>query len=146
MPTKPSQHKSKKHSNNYLDEAVAKSTYHKKPVTRNRAILAGLLGIPFGWIGIHNFLMRRKKRAFAHFTFSSIGFGMFFLPVCYGVAVIYQCRHTKECIDISSYDDTLNAIVITGIILFAISVLWGAIEGIILLINRNRFPVSTDAN
>ena len=69
MPTKPSH---KKHGKDYLDEAVAKSTYRKKPITRSRAIKAGILGILLGTTGIHNAMMRNKKRGFVHLLFSSI--------------------------------------------------------------------------
>jgi hypothetical protein len=141
MPTKPSH---KKHGKAYLDEAVAKSTYRKKPITRSRAIKAGILGILLGTTGIHNALMHNKKRGFVHLLYSSTTFGMFFLPLCHGFLVIYKCRHGGECIDMTSYDDTLNALVIAGLILFATSIIWGIVEGVIILKNAKNFPKKTD--
>lgn len=137
MPTKPTH---KKHGKDYLDEAVAKSTYRKKPITRSRAIKAGILGILLGCTGIHNALMHNKKRGFVHLLASSIAFGMFFLPLCHGFLVVYQCQHGGECIDMSSYDDTLNFLVIAGFVLFIASIIWGIVEGIIILANLRRYP------
>ena len=142
MPTKPN--RNRKHGKDYLDEAVAKSTYHKKPITRSRAIKAGILGILLGTTGIHNAMMRNKKRGFVHLLYSSFTFGMVFLPLCHGFLVVYQCRHGGECIDISGYDDTLNAIVIAGLILFFASIVWGVVEGVIILKNYKSFPKKKD--
>lgn len=130
MPTSPN----KKHGRDYLEEAVAKSTYHKKPLTRERAISCGILAIMLGTTGIHNFLMRQKKRGLLHLLFSSLAFGMFLIPLCFGLAAY------RKHIDISSYDKTLNAILIGGIVLFAVSLIWAIAEGIILLINAKNFP------
>lgn len=141
MPTKPSK---KKHGKDYLDEAVAKSTFHKKPITRKRAIIAGLLAIPLGCIGFHDLLLRNKKRGFIHLVVSSIAFGMVFFPLAHAFAVVYQCQIGKECISMEGYDGTLNAIVIAGMIFFAASVIWGIIEGIIILTHLSRFPKSND--
>ena len=142
MPTKPN--KNRKHGKDYLDEAVAKSTYHKKPITRSRAIKAGILGILLGTTGIHNAMMRNKKRGFIHLLFSSAAFGMFFLPISHAFTVVYLCKHGGECIDISSYDDTLNILVIAGFILFFASIVWGIVEGIIILKNCKSFPKKID--
>ena len=142
MPTKPSKHK--KHGKDYLDDAVAKSTYHKKPITRGRAIKAGILGILLGTTGIHNALMHNKKRGFVHLLFSSATFGMFFLPLGHAFSVVYLCKHGGECIDISSYDDALNVLVIAGFILFAASIIWGIVEGVIILKNCKSFPKKID--
>ena len=141
MPTKPSK---RKRGKDYLDEAVAKSAYRKKPITRSRAIKAGTLGILLGATGIHNILMHNTKRGLAHLLYSSTAFGMFFLPLCHAFIVVYLCKHGEECIDISSYDDTLNTLVITGFALFATSIIWGAVEGIIILKNYKNFPKKTD--
>lgn len=138
MPTKPS----RKHGKDFLDEAVAKSTYRKKELTRNRVIFAGILAFPLGSTGIHNFLMRNKKRGLIHLLYSSTTFGMFFIPMVYGLAVLYRCTHKMGCEDISDYDDTLNAILIAGLILFCISIIWGAVEGVIILLHRNRYPIT----
>lgn len=142
MPTAPSKHR--KHGKDYLDEAVAKSTFRKKPITRSRAIKAGILGILLGTTGIHNAIMRNKKRGFVHLLFSSAAFGMFFLPLCHAFSVVYLCRHGGECVDMSSYDDTLNALVIAGFILFFASIVWGIVEGIIILKNCKSFPKKID--
>jgi TM2 domain-containing membrane protein YozV len=136
MPTKPS---SKKHGKAYLDEAVEKSTYRAKPITRKKAIIAGCLALPLGSTGIHNFLMRNKKRGFFHLLISSIAFGLFFFPFSHALLAVYSCQMGGECIDMSSYDDTLNALLITGLILLAGSIIWGAVEGIIILINHKHF-------
>lgn len=141
MPTKPSK---KSHGKAYLDEAVAKSTYRKKPISRRRAIIAGLLAVPLGCIGFHDLLLRNKKRGFIHCLFSSIAFGMVFFPLMHGFAVVYQCQNGGECISMDGYDDTLNAIVIAGLVLFAASIIWGIVEGIIILTHLNRFTVSED--
>lgn len=137
MPTKPSK---KKHGKDYLDEAVAKSTYHKKPITRKRAIRAGILGILLGCTGIHNSIMHNKKRGFAHLLLSTIAFGMFFFPLSHAFLVVYQCQHGGECINITGYDDVLNVLVIAGFILFIASIIWGIVEGIIILKNCKNFP------
>lgn len=141
MPTKPSH---KKHGKDYLDEAVAKSTYRKKPITRSRAIKAGILGILLGTTGIHNAMMRNKKRGFVHLMYSSATFGMFFLPICHGISVVYKCQHGGECIDMSSYDDTLNFILIAGIVLFLASIVWGIVEGVIILKHAGDYPKKND--
>ncbi len=141
MPTKPNR---KKHGKDYLDEAVAKSTYRKKPITRSRAIKAGILGILLGTTGIHNAMMRNKKRGFIHLLFSSITFGMFFLPLGHGLVIVYTCQHGGECIDMSSYDDTLNFILIAGIVLFLASIIWGIVEGIIILKHAGDYPKKND--
>ena len=137
MPTKPS--KNRKHGKEYLDEAVAKSTYRKKPVTRKRAVFAGILAFPLGLIGAHDFALRNKKRGFFHLLISTVFFGMVFLPLSHGIFVVYQCQHGGECIDMSGYDDTLNVIVIAGLILLAASFIWGIVEGIIILTHLGRF-------
>ena len=142
MPTKPS--KNKKHGKDYLDEAVAKSTYRKKPITRSRAIKAGIFGILLGTTGIHNAIMRNKKRGFVHLLYSSITFGMFFMPLSYAFSVVYRCQHGGECVDISGYDDTLNVLVIAGFILFFTSIVWGIVEGVIILKNYKSFPKKID--
>ncbi len=143
MPTKP--HKNIKSK---LQEAIEKSTKkHRrkaKPLTRKRVTYCGIAGILFGWLGIHNFMMHRPKRAFGHIIYSAITFDMFAIPLIYAAFVVYQCRHGKECIDITSYDDTLNVVVIVGLILFITSVIWGVVEGIILIANRSRFPVEAE--
>ena len=141
MPTKP--HRSKD-TKKFLDEAVAKSTYHTKPVTRKRALTAALLAFPLGSLGVHNFMMRLKKRGFLHLIVSTIGFSMVFYPLVYGIAVYYKCTYEKQCIDISGYDGLLNAIIITGMVLWSLSIIWGFVEGVIILININRFPTETD--
>ena len=143
MPTKPT--KSKKHGKAYLDEAVAKSTYHKKPITRKRAFCAAVFGIPFGWMGMHNFIMRRKKRGLLHLLTSNIAFLLFFVPFCLGIMAVYPCRHGGECIDISSYDNTLNVILIIGIVSFVACLIWGIVESVVILINLNRFPETVEA-
>ena len=135
MPTKPSKYK--KHGKDYLEEAVAKSTYHYKPITRKRAAVAALIGIPFGWSGIHNFMMRRRKRAALHFIISTIAISMFFYPLSYGIAVVYQCQHGGECIDMSGYDDTFNVLIIVGLISFALNILWGIIESVIITVEHH---------
>lgn len=136
MPTKPSKNK---HGKDYLDEAVAKSTYRRKPISRNRAIAAGILAVPLGCIGMHDILLRNKKRGFIHILISSVAFGMFFLPLSHAFMIVYKCKHNLGCEDIHGYDDTLNVIVIAGLILFAASIIWGIIEGIIILTHLNRF-------
>lgn len=136
MPTKPSKNK---HGKDYLDEAVAKSTYRRKPISRNRAIAAGILAVPLGCIGMHDILLRNKKRGFIHMLISSVAFGMFFLPLSHAFMIVYKCKHNLGCEDIHGYDDTLNVIVIAGLILFAASIIWGIIEGIIILTHLNRF-------
>lgn len=143
MPTKP--HKTS-HGKNYLDEAVAKSTYHYKPITRKRAATAASLGLFLGWSGLHNFLMRRRKRGALHFILSAISIAMFFYPLCHGIAVVYQCQHGGKCIDMSSYDDFLNVLIIIGLITFAANIIWGIVEAIVIFINLGRFPNSIDKN
>lgn len=133
MPTKP--HKMT------LEEAVARSTWQEKPITRRRATIAAYFGILLGFTGIHNLIMRRKKRALAHAVSSTAAFALFFGPLLYVLIVVVKCQHPEqyECPDISSYDDTLNVIMIIGMILSALAILWGVIEGIIILLNRHRF-------
>ena len=134
MPTKP-------HRKMTLDEAVAKSTWQSKPITRKRATLAGYLGILLGFTGIHNLIMRRKKRAIAHAASSAIAFAMMLIPLAHALIVVYKCKHPEQyaCPDISGYDDTLNVVLIAGIILSMLAILWGMVEGVIILLNRNRF-------
>lgn len=142
MPTKPHSATRSK-----LEEAVEKSSrkrHKKKPLTRGRITYCGIMGILFGWLGVHNFMMHRTKRAFGHIIYSAITFDLFFIPFAYAAYVVYQCRHGYECIDMSSYDDTLNVILIIGLILFATSVIWGIIEGIVLITSRSRFPSKTE--
>ena len=141
MPTAPSK---KKHGKDYLDEAVAKSTYRKKPISRRRAMVAGLLAIPLGCIGFHDLLLRNKKRGFIHCLISSIAFGMVLLPVAHAFTIVYQCQNGGECLSIEGYDDTLNVIVIAGLVIFAASIIWGIVEGIIILTHLNRFTSSED--
>jgi len=133
MPTKP--HKMT------LEEAVARSTWQEKPITRRRATIAAYLGILLGFTGIHNLIMRRKKRALAHAVSSTIAIAMFLIPLISVLIVVVKCQHPEqfECPDISGYDDTLNVIMIAGMILTALAIIWGFIEGVILLLNRNRF-------
>ena len=145
MPTKPSK-STRKHGKDYLDEAVAKSTYHYKPITRRRAIYAAILGIPFGWAGIHNFIMRRKKRGALHMIISTVALSLFFYPLSYGISVVYRCRKGLECIDMSGYDDTLNVLIIIGLILYGANIIWGIVESVIILINIKRFPTSISSN
>lgn len=136
MPTKPSRKssfKSTKHGKDYLDEAVAKSGYYRKPITKKRAILAGILAIPFGSTGIHNYIMHNAKRGFIQGLIGSITFAMVIIPLSYGIMAYYRK------IDISGYDDTLNAILIIGLIGFAISLIWGIVEGIIILTHIGKF-------
>ena len=134
MPTKP-------HSKITLEEAVAKSTWQSKPITRKRATLAGYFGVLLGFTGVHNLIMRRKKRAFAHAASSAVAFAMMLIPLAHALIVVYKCKHPEQyaCPDISGYDDTLNVVLITGIILSILAILWGIAEGIIILANRNRF-------
>lgn len=141
MPTAPSK---RKHGKDYLDEAVAKSTYRKKPITRHRAFIAGILAIPLGCIGFHDLLLRNKKRGFIHCLISSIAFAMVIFPLAHGFAIVYQCQNGGECLSMAGYDDTLNAIVIAGLVIFAASVIWGIVEGIIILTHLNRFTSSED--
>ena len=124
-----------------LEEAVARSTWQEKPITRRRAVIAGYFGILLGFTGIHNLIMRRKKRALAHALSSAVAFAMFLAPLIYVMVVVVKCHHPElyECPDISGYDDTLNVIMTTGLILSALAILWGFIEGVVILINRNRF-------
>ncbi|MCQ2570747.1 MAG: hypothetical protein MJ154_00650 [Candidatus Saccharibacteria bacterium] len=136
MPTKPTH---KKHGKAYLDEAVAKSTHRRKPITRNRAITAGILALPMGCLGMHDIILHNIKRGLIHAVISSIAFGMFLIPLTYAFMVIYKCKHDMGCDDIHGYDDTLNAVLITGIVLFAASVIWGIVEGIIILTHLDRF-------
>ena len=141
MPTAPSKSK-QKHGKDYLDEAVAKSIYRYKPISRKRALYAAVLGFPFGWAGIHNFVMRRKKRGALHVIISTVALSLFFYPFSYGISVVYRCKLGIECIDMSAYDDTLNALIIAGLVLCVANLLWGIIESIIILINLNRFPTT----
>lgn len=144
MPTKPSKNTSKKHGKAFLNEAVAKSGYYRKPITKKRAITAGVVAILlFGSVGIHDFIMQNRKRGLIHMFIGTIAFGMFFVPLCYGISVVYRCRDTGECIDISSYDDTLNAILVAGIFFFLASTIWGIVEGIIILTHLGRFVDKT---
>ncbi len=133
MPTKP--HRMT------LDEAVARSAWQEKPITRRRASIAAYFGILLGFTGIHNLIMRRKKRALAHALSSAVAFAMFLGPLLYVLIVVYKCQHPAqyECPDISGYDDTLNVIMIIGMILSALALLWGFVEGVVILLNRNRF-------
>ena len=137
MPTKPRANKKMT-----LDEAVAKSDWRNRPVSRKRATVAGILGIPFGCLGMHDFIMRHKKRGFIHLLITTFVFGMFFTPFMYGVSVAYGCMHPElnlQCIKISDYDDTLNAIMIIGMVLTVASIIWGIVESVIILANRNSF-------
>ena len=137
MPTKP--HAKKKMT---LDEAVAKSDWRNRPISRKRATVAGVLGIPFGCLGIHDFILHHKKRGFIHLIVSSIVFGMFFMPFIYGVSVVYGCMHPElglQCVNISEYDDTLNVVMTIGLIGTLASIIWGIVESVIVLINRNKF-------
>ena len=136
MPTKP--HKIS------LDEAVEASTWRGKPITRKRATVAGILGIIFGFSGLHNLIMHRKKRAAGHFITSSIAFAMFVYPFAYGVAVVYCNNHIdtfKNCPNVTEggLDTTLNIVMTIGLVLSISALLWGIIEGIIILVHRNRF-------
>ena len=140
MPTKPSKHA--KHGKDYLDEAVAKSTYHAKPITRKRATVSGVLGVLLGFTGIHNWIMRRKKRAFMHSMISAIGFFMFFLPIAHGVIVVYNCRHGFGCEDMRSYSDIFNILVIAGFAIFGFSLIWGIVEGITILTHLSHYEKS----
>ena len=141
MPTAPSK---KKHGKDYLDEAVAKSTYRKKPITRRRAMIAGILAIPLGCIGFHDFLLRNKKRSFVHTLVSAIAFFMVVIPLAHAFTIVYRCQIGEECLSMEGYDDTLNAIVIAGLVIFAASIIWGIVEGIIILTHLNRFTSSED--
>ena len=134
MPTKP-------HKKMTLEEAVAKSTWQHKPITRRRATIAGYLGILLGFTGVHNLIMYRKKRALAHALSSAVAFAMFLLPLFHVLSVVIMCQHPEryECPDIRGYDGTLNFILTSGLILSGVAILWGIVEGIIILINRNRF-------
>ena len=137
MPTKP--HTEKKMT---LDEAVAKSDWHNRPVSRKRATVAGIVGIPFGCLGMHDFIMRHKKRGFIHLIATTIAFGLFFGPFIYGVSVVYGCMHPElklQCVKIDDYDDTLNVIMIIGLVLTLASILWGIVESVIILARRNQF-------
>ncbi len=133
MPTKP--HKMT------LDEAVARSTWQDKPITRRRATIAGYFGVLLGFTGVHNLIMRQKKRALIHALSSAAAFAMFLAPLIYVLVVVVKCQHPEkfECPDISGYDDTLNVIMIIGMILSGLALLWGTAEGVIILLNRNRF-------
>ena len=135
MPTKPKKKLT-------LDEAVEASTWRHKPISRRRATVAGLLGIMFGYTGIHNFIMHRKKRGFCHMLISSASLLALFLPLIQAVFVVYSCKHPEfgyPCYKMDSYDDALNVLLIIGIIATVFNVAWGAIEGAIILIHRNRF-------
>ena len=134
MPTAPSKSK-QKHGKDYLDEAVAKSTYRHKPISRKRALYAAILGI-------HNFVMRRKKRGALHVIISTVALSLFFYPFSYGISIVYRCKLGIECIDMSAYDGTLNVLIIAGLVLCVANLLWGIIESIVILINLNRFPVT----
>ena len=137
MPTKPRANKKMT-----LNEAVAKSDWRNRPVSRKRATVAGILGIPFGCLGMHDFIMRHKKRGFIHLIATTIAFGLFFVPFIYGVSVVYGCMHPElnlQCIKIGDYDDTLNTIMIIGMVLTVASIIWGIVESVIILANRNSF-------
>lgn len=137
MPTKPRTEKKMT-----LDEAVAKSDWRNRPVSRKRATVAGIIGIPFGCLGMHDFIMRHKKRGFIHLIATTIAFGLFFGPFIYGVSVVYGCMHPElklQCVKIDGYDDTLNVIMIIGLVLTLASILWGIIESVIILARRNQF-------
>lgn len=111
----------------------------KKPITQKRAIKAGIFGILFGFTGIHNAMLNNRKRALAHLLSSGLAFAMFLVPLFIGFIVVYQCKHGNGCTDISGYDDTLNVILITGMILSVAAILWGIIEGIIILLKSARY-------
>ena len=137
MPTKPRANKKMT-----LDEAVAKSDWRNRPVSRKRATVAGILGIPFGCLGMHDLIMRHKKRGFIHLIATTIAFGLFFVPFIYGVSVVYGCMHPEmnlQCVKIDDYDDTLNVIMIIGMVLTVASIIWGIVESVIILINRKNF-------
>ncbi len=135
MPTKPH----RKKGTAYLDEAVAKSTYHEKQISKRRALIAGLCAFPFGFTGLHNYLMRRKKRAFAHFVISGVALLMFFYPFLIAVKNYMSCRKGLECEDLSQFSVLFNILVIAGIVTFAASFIWAIVEGIVILTHLRRF-------
>jgi len=133
----------KPHTRLTLDEAVEASDWKKRKISRRRATTAGIVGLFFGYMGAHDFIMRHKKRGFVHLISAAIAITMFFMPFLYGVSVVYGCRHPElnlQCVDISEYDDMLNVIMIIGMVLTAGVIIWGIVESIIILRNRDCFP------
>ena len=137
MPTKP--HKNAKA---YLDEAVAKSTAQAKPISHRRAIISGFAGIFCGFSGIHNMLMYRKKRGFVHLLLSTAALALVYYPFRHALYYYVRCRQGIECIDMSSFTIPFNVMVISGFALFVISVIWGVVEGVIILVHHKRFATS----
>lgn len=137
--TKAPKQTERKHGKEFLDEAVEKSTYRPRAISRRRATIAGIFAIPFGWSGIHCLMMRSKKRGLLHFAAATVALAMFVFPVMHGIMVVYNCRKGIECVKIDGYDDALNVLVIAGLILFAANVIWGIVEGVIILKNRKFF-------
>ena len=138
MPTRPN---SKKKMT--LDEAVVASSWRNRPVTRKRATTAGIIGLFFGYMGAHDFIMRHKKRGLVHLISFAIAFTMFIVPFFLGVLSVYCRMHPElnvECLDLRGNDVTLNIVMTAGLILSALGVLWGIVESIIILIHRNSFP------
>lgn len=133
----------KPHTRLTLDEAVEASDWKKRQISRRRATTAGIVGLFFGYMGAHDFIMRHKKRGFFHLATAAIAISMFLMPFLYGVSVVYGCRHPElnlECVDISGYDDMLNTVMTIGMIFTAIVIIWGIVESIIILKNRDSFP------
>ena len=137
MPTKPS--KSKRMT---LDEAVAASSWKNRPVSRKRATTAGIVGLFFGYMGAHDFIMRHKKRGFIHLIAFSICFTMFLVPFFMGVIAAYCRMHPElkvQCLDLRGNDITLNVIMTTGLVLVVANLIWGIVESVIILAHRKDF-------
>ena len=98
---------------------------------RKRFIEAGIIGFFVGWTGLASFMVKRKSAGIYHLVLLAISPILFYggeIMVNYEKAVCAMCPAFTNPLKIPGI-----CAIILGIVIAAINVIWGIIEGLSLL-------------
>ncbi len=111
-------------------EPVKKDKYGR--FSRERVIASGVLGIFFGYLGVHNFLMKQPVRGVLHILLIIVPF----LPIALLFIDILSSGGISDLgIDFMPPTSDLTVWMSPGYF----SWLWGVIEGIVLLATSRKY-------
>ena len=120
---------------------------YQKPLTKEQAIKAAILGIFFGSFGIHDFMMRKPLLGIIHIVLSISGLGAMTVLIPIMIFDAFKCGTgtIAECpgLGIGMTDEQMEAIIIVP---FYISIIMAIIEVIILFATASKYPSKKSIN
>ncbi len=123
----------------------------EQPLYRETVLLAGMLGLFLGCLGVHNFIIHKRKRGIIQLALTIAGLGIIgvfaVIASIQGSGCEPNAYYTVPCDRYIVLPETIN--IINVVCFFALvmpSVIWGTLESFWMLVTAGKYPLKNDPN